>query len=239
MVVGRVESLWRYPVKSMAGEELNEAFLAIGGVRGDRLYAFHSSRARPEFPYLTAREQPAMLLHRARCSNSSKLGDETVIVAAPSGEQFVIDDPRLIARLNRNAREGELISLLRSERAMADCYPISLFSVQTAQQLSEELSKDIDKRRFRANIYADLVSQAGFKENEFVGHKLQIGATAIVKIIERDERCKMITLDPGTAEADPNVMRLVAREHNGTAGVYGAVLVEGAVQRGDAIMLLP
>ena len=54
-LVGKVESVWRYPVKSMRGEELPEAFVGFSGVYGDRLFAFKSS-ARPDgFPYLTGR----------------------------------------------------------------------------------------------------------------------------------------------------------------------------------------
>ena len=77
----------------------------------------------------------------------------------------------------------------------------------------------------------------GFTENEFVGHKLQIGSTAVLEVIERDKRCKIITLDPETADADPELMRQVVREHDGTAGVYAAVLVEGMVRRGDELTL--
>ena len=55
-VVGRVESVWRYPVKSMRGEKLDSAFVGFAGVYGDRLYAFRNSAADIGFPYLTARE---------------------------------------------------------------------------------------------------------------------------------------------------------------------------------------
>ena len=55
-VVGHVESLWRYPVKSMGGEKLQDAFVAFSGVYGDRLYAFHHAGAAAGFPFLTARE---------------------------------------------------------------------------------------------------------------------------------------------------------------------------------------
>ena len=60
-MVGRVESLWRYPVKSMRGEELREIFVGFPGVYGDRAYAFRSSEGRKAFPYFTAREQARML----------------------------------------------------------------------------------------------------------------------------------------------------------------------------------
>ena len=160
-----------------------------------------------------------------------------MLVESPSGDQFAIHDPHLISILNRNLREGEKLTLLESERAMADSHPISLFSIQTARQLGKELNRAIDMRRFRANIFVDLGEQPGFTENEFVGHKLQIGSTAVLEVIERDKRCKIITLDPETADADPELMRQVVREHDGTAGVYAAVLVEGMVRRGDELTL--
>ena len=65
-VVGRVESVWRYPVKSMRGEALPEIFAGFAGVYGDRILAFKSSTARAAFPYWTARERHEMLLYRPR-----------------------------------------------------------------------------------------------------------------------------------------------------------------------------
>jgi hypothetical protein len=78
----------------------------------------------------------------------------------------------------------------------------------------------------------------GFAENAFIGRKLQIGAKAIVAVTDRDPRCKMITLDPNTAEASPEVLRRVRDAHDGKAGLYGAVLVEGTVRPGDETRLL-
>ena len=64
--VATVGSLWRYPVKSMAGEEIAEAFLGFSGVYGDRCYAFRDEAARKGFPYLNATAQQRMLLYRPR-----------------------------------------------------------------------------------------------------------------------------------------------------------------------------
>ena len=60
----------------------------------------------------------------------------------------------------------------------------------------------------------------------------------MVAVLERDQRCKMITLDPETAKPGPDLLRRVTRDHDGMAGIYGAVLVEGTVRRGDIIELL-
>ncbi len=259
-VVGRVGSLWRYPVKSMRGEELPEAFLGFGGVYGDRVYAFRSPAAPKGFPYLTGREQRRMVLFRPAFRRRDRMAappnlpeaealppgatpvypepDEFAVeVETPSGEVLAIDDPRLLGMLGDGGARGGGLTLHRSDRAMTDCRPVSLFSVQTARRLGEEAGAAVDKRRFRANVYLDLGAADGFGEDAFVGRTLRIGAKAVLAVTDRDPRCKMVMLDPDTAAQDPMVLRAVNRGHEGKAGVYGAVLVEGTVRPGDEIVL--
>ena len=119
-----------------------------------------------------------------------------------------------------------------------DRLPPGLFSVQTGRQLGREIGTDLDVRRFRANIYMDLGSSSGFAEDEFIGRRLRIGSKSVISILERDPRCKMISIDPDTAEQNPEVLQKVSRAHDGKAGIYGAVLVEGKVRSGDPIQLL-
>jgi uncharacterized protein YcbX len=118
---------------------------------------------------------------------------------------------------------------------LTDCRPVSLFSLQTAEQLGAEIGTVLDKRRFRANIYMDLESRPGFAEDSLVGKTLKIGSQLVISVLERDARCKMISLDPDTGEANPKVLRQVAVAHEGRAGVYAAVLMEGVIRPGDAI----
>jgi hypothetical protein len=161
-----------------------------------------------------------------------------VDIETPSGDQLAIDDPRLASMLRNGIRDTHELRLLRSHRAMTDCRPVSIFSIQTVRQLSVELGIDVDKRRFRANLYVDLESGRGFGEDEFVGRTLRIGARAVIAVVKRDSRCKISTLDPDTAQPNPEVMRHLAREHEGQAGIYGAVLMEGTIRPGDEITLL-
>ena len=121
---------------------------------------------------------------------------------------------------------------------MTDCRPVSLISVQTVEQIGQELGNGLDGRRFRANIYLDFEHAGGFGEDEFVGRSLRVGSKAVVAILERDPRCKMISLDPDTGEHDPQVLRKVAQAHDNLAGVYCAVLVEGTVRKGDSVELV-
>jgi uncharacterized protein YcbX len=87
-------------------------------------------------------------------------------------------------------------------------------------------------------VYLDLGTADGFSENGLVGHKVQIGSKVVVSVLERDPRCQMITLDPDTATPNPVILRKVARGHDGTAGVYGAVLAEGIIRPGDPVAIL-
>jgi uncharacterized protein len=222
-VVGKVESLWRYPVKSMRGEEITQSYLGFSGVYGDRLYAFYDKSAPEGFPFLTGREQEQMLLYqpkfrhpdRAACPPNlaeaeanepgltpvyANTADLAVNIQTPSGEVLTIDDPALIARLAEGLDGTHPLSLLRSHRSFTDCRPVSIFSMQTVRQIGEEVGFALDKRRFRANIYADLTPMDGFAENAFVGRKLQIGTRAVIAVTDRDPRCKMITLDPNSGE---------------------------------------
>jgi len=96
----------------------------------------------------------------------------------------------------------------------------------------------LDKRRFRANIYLDLKSGRGFDEDNLVGRTLRVGAKTTIAVMERDPRCKMITLDPDTGQQNREVMKQLARLHETKAGVYGAVLVEGTIRPGDEISLM-
>ena len=260
-IIGTVESLWRYPVKSMRGEELDELFAGYNGVYGDRLFAIASSASPKGFPYFTGREQREMIRYRPRFRDPEKAAqpvnwreaqmlsplinpiaatpEELMIdVESPDGRKFAIDDPALLDHLRAGLDGGHELTLLRSEKAMTDCRPVSIFSLQTVNTLGAEAAMQVDKRRFRANVYLDLTNAAGFSEEEFVGRSLRLGSQVVVAVTNRDGRCKMILLDPDSAEQAPALLKAVAKNHEGKAGVYGAVLVEGIVRKGDPVELL-
>jgi uncharacterized protein YcbX len=259
--IGIVESLWRYPVKSMRGEEMSEAFMGFSGFYGDRCYAFKNSAARKGFPYLSATALRQMLRYRPQFRYPERTitppnlieamsiapgvtpanGDpEDMIldVVTPSGAVVALDDPALMEMLVEGLRGENHLTLVRSDRALTDCRPVSLIGLQTIRQVEVELGIPIDKRRFRANVYLDLAANDGFAEDELVGRKVGIGSNAEIAILERDPRCKMISLDPDTSEHNPEVLRKVAKAHANFAGVYCAVLVEGVLRQGDSIDLL-
>jgi hypothetical protein len=243
----------------MRGEELDEAFAGYSGIYGDRLFAFRSSANHKGFPYLTAREQRRLLQYRPRFRHPGKaarpfnlieaeskganplsadLAELIVDVETPEGQTLAIDDPALIEMLRVGIDQKHELTLIQSQRAMTDCRPVSIFSLQSAQQLAEETGTQVDKRRFRASVYVDLTSGKGFGENELVGRSIRIGPKVVITILERDARCVLITLDPDTGEQTPAILKKVAQAHDGMAGVYGAVLVEGMMHKDDPVEVL-
>lgn len=258
-IIGTVESLWRYPVKSMRGEEMEEIFAGYPGVYGDRVFAFASSANKKGFPFFTGRDKREMIRYRARFRSPGKAArpinwtdaensgatplyagsDELMIdIELPDGRTVAVDDPALIEILREGLGDKHQLTLLRSDRALTDCRPLSIFAVQSAKQLGEETGISVDKRRFRANVYLDLTSLNGFAEDEFVGRRLRVGPKVVVSIVQRDSRCMMITLDPDTAEKEPLLLKKVAQAHDGMAGVYGAVIVAGMIHKADSVELL-
>ncbi|MFI5371524.1 MAG: MOSC domain-containing protein [Candidatus Eisenbacteria bacterium] len=260
-VMGRVDSLWRFPVKGMRGETLDTAFVGFAGVYGDRVFAVRSAANPKGFPFFTGRAQPEMIRYRARFRHPERVIEPPDLSAArstgpgitplyaepasmivdvetPDGQVLAIDDSALLGRLRHGVAETHVLSLLRSERALTDCRPVSLFSLETARALGGELRTTIDPRRFRANVNMDLGDTAAFAEDAWVGRSLRIGVEVVVSIIARDPRCKIITLDPDTGESSPELLRVVVQNHETNAGVYGAVLAEGTVRPGDPIELL-
>lgn len=258
-IIGKVDSLWRYPVKSMRGEEMEELFFGYAGVYGDRLFAFVSGGSPKGFPYFTGRDQRQMIRYRPIFRDPAKAAAPSnrieaeengawplpataaelmLDVETPNGKVFAIDDPALIDDLRVGLEHSHQITLLRSDRSLTDCAPLSVFSLQTVGQLAKESGTAIDKRQFRANVYLDLPDIAAFAEDKFVGRSLRLGSKVVATIIKRDGRCMMITLDPDTAEKSPAVLKTVAQAHEGKAGLYSAVLVEGIVRKGDLVELL-
>src|SRR5258708_31315275 len=175
-IIGKVDSLWRYPVKSMRGEELDEAFASYSGIYGDRVFAFRSSANHKGFAYFTAREQRRLLRYRPRfrCPDKAArpinlieaesrnanplladLADLVVDVETPDGKTVAIDDPVLIEMLRDDVDQKHQVTLMQSQRAMNDCRPVSIFCLQSALQLDVESGVRVDKLLFLANYYLD------------------------------------------------------------------------------------
>ena len=234
-VIGRLESVWRYPVKSMPGESLSEAYVDFAGVLGDRLYAVHHATAQKSFPFLTARSRKEMLRFRPRfqrpeltlapdnLTDAETRGagltplfptneDLALEIEAPNGKTLSASDPALLDLVAGDQLNASDLTIIRSDRAMTDCRPLSLLATQTIDGIGRAVGMMLDKRRFRENLYLDLHSAESFAEDAFVGRRLRIGPKLTLHILERDIRCRMIGIDPDIARREPRDLALCRQE---------------------------
>jgi uncharacterized protein YcbX len=198
----------------------------------------------PQFRYPERASQPPNLIEASSIEPgvtpaNAEAEDMALDVVTPSGEILSLDDPAIIKLLGAGISEKNQLKLVRSDRALTDCRPVSLISLQTIREIESELNRSLDKRRFRANVYFNFDSESDeAAEYNLVGRRLRIGSKATIMVLERDPRCKMISLDPDTGEHNPEVLRKVVQQHDNLAGVYCAILVEGLLKKGDLIELV-
>ena len=229
---GTVARLRRYPVKSMKGEDLDRALLSTSGMVGDRLYAFLDENRKNEtkFPWgwITARQIPELLLFEPKyLRNDVKRLEFLSKEGRMSAEE-------MIAYLTR--KYSLKVSLKFDKEGNFDSKPVSMIGLSTVRQLETESVEELDPERFRANIYAEWEDQRPFHEDDLVGNTLIIG-NAKIKILEKNSRCSIPTLDPKTAKATPKIQENITRTHGGFTGVYASVEENGEVKVGDEIII--
>jgi MOSC domain-containing protein len=233
--VGRVHAIYRYPVKSMAGESVDAASLGWHGLDGDRRFAFRRIADRGGFPWLTASGLTALILYQPFGGAGDPLPTH---VRAPGGEEFELRGEAL--RKHLSERHGAELELMQLDHGIFDEAHISVISLATIRGVEREAGRALEVCRFRPNIVLDTDGAAPFFEDGWVGGTLAFGmdgSGAAVNVTMRDKRCMMINLDPDTAVQDPVVMKAVVRMNDNNAGVYGTVVGAGEVRVGQRVFL--
>ncbi len=225
----------RYPVKSMQAEELDAAALHWTGLHGDRQYAFCRASDTSDFPWLTGRQIPGLVLHAARYSDPGNPRMARVRIAAPDGTDHAIDDPGLARRLSE-ALDGP-VRLLRLGRGAFDAMPVSVITTTTGAAVSQAHGASVDLDRFRSNLVIRPDDPAA-SERDWLGHALALGDGPDPPVLRLDwpiPRCAMVAIDPATAVRDPGVLRTVVQRFGNEAGVYCTVQAPGRIRVGDRV----
>lgn len=230
--VGRIAGLWRYPVKSMGPEALQETEVGWHGLPGDRRWAFvRDNMERSSFPWLTLREVPGMAQYVPTFCDPDKPDTSPTVVKTPTGELLDVTDPALGAELCQCGAR-----VIRYARGIFDTFPLSLITTQTITRLGEIVGEELDVQRFRPNILVDAARDEPFQEDGWVGHVLRFGGVRM-RVDKRDGRCVVITVDPATAKRTPSILRVVRQERQGSLGVYGTTVRQGTVAMSDTVLV--
>lgn len=234
-IVGHVAALNRYPVKSMAGERLDMAEVDWQGIEGDRQYAFVRKANRTRFPWLTAREVPAMVLHHPRFADPAAPKTSAVLVETPDGAAVSLHDPSLHGHLE--AAAGEPVGLIQVARGIYDSMPISIVTTASHARVEAAHGCALDPRRFRSN----LVIESELPVSDWRGLRLAFGDGehgAMVQMADPIPRCALITLDPDSAAKDARILRTVAQQFGNAYGVYATPARPGLIRAGDPVRVI-
>jgi uncharacterized protein YcbX len=236
--IGEIETIYRYPVKSMSGERLDVAALGWHGLDGDRRLAFRRMEDRGGFPWLSASALPELLLFAPQRREASAPGDLPTHVRTPEGEELPVFGEELAAEVGRRYRAP--VQMMQLKHGIFDEASLSVIASETMREIGRLAGRSLDVRRFRPNVVVRLLHPVPFQEDEWVGGVLSFGegaAASAIGVTMRDIRCSMLNLDPDSANSAPEVLKAVVRTHENTAGIYGAVTRTGRLEVGQPVIL--
>jgi uncharacterized protein YcbX len=228
----RVAELWRYPVKSFAGERLDGVTVDGRGVDGDRLWALVDPVGAIASGKTTRRFRKVAGLLRHR----STLDGGAPVITLADGRSARAGTPELDALVAEIAPAGWA---LRREAAVPhfDAAPIHVVTSRTLATLGAAVGERVPVERLRPNVLLDVDDAAPFPEDAWLGRTLHIGGVEL-RIAERCERCVMVTQAQAQIPRRPRLLQTIGRVNRACAGVYAEVVAPGEMREGDAVRLV-
>jgi uncharacterized protein len=236
--IGYVEAIFRYPVKSMRGEQLDAANLGWHGLEGDRRLAFRRLDDRSGFPWLTASRLPELLLFTPYRREVAPEDNLPTHVRTPDGCEMPVFGADLAAEIGR--RYGAPVEMMHLKHGVFDDASLSVIALDTVREIARLAGLSPDVRRFRPNVVLRLLRPLPFQEDEWVGSTLSFSDTddaPAITVAMHDVRCSMINLDPDSARSAPEMLKAAVRANRNNAGIYGAVTRIGRLAAGQSVFL--
>jgi uncharacterized protein YcbX len=208
MLIGRLEGVRRYPIKSLRGEILDSTSVAIDGIPGDRGTALFAlgDHARAGKPY-RGKEHDGLHL----------LDDVPEARAAAAARGVGVEE-----------REG---------RHFFDDASVSLIVDRWLDELSEHLGYRVEWERFRPNFFVRAAEDFAQNERELTDAQLRLGSVGL-RVRSPIERCVAVTYHPQGAPSDPRILRFLAQQRDALLGIYCDVVEPGTARLGDALALV-
>lgn len=227
----RLAELWRYPVKSLAGERLRRVTVNPRGLEGDRRWALvdpdggiASGKTTRRF-----RRVPGLLQHRSHLD-----GREPVVTLA-DGRSARAGSAELDALMAEIAPPGWLLQ--REDRTPhLDAGPVHLVTTATLATLGRVAGERIPVERLRPNLLLEVDHTAPFPEDEWLGRTILLGAVEL-RILDRTERCAMVGHAQSSLGTHPTLLKTIGRINRACAGVYAEATVPGVLNEGDIARL--
>jgi len=209
----KVARIWRYPVKSMRGEQLDHARIDTLGIEGDRIVHVRDGRGR----VITARTHPQLLGHSATLDSAGELRID--------GRQW--QEPSVLADIAKIVGPGA--QFVRDESSNRfDVLPLLVATDGSIRALGE------DGRRLRPNLV--IAGVEGLGERSWPGNYLEI-EEAIIEVVDLRQRCVMTTFHPDTLVQDSGVLTKIVKRFGGMLALNCAVARSGSIRVGSHVKL--
>ena len=260
-----VTSIWRYPVKSMMGEQLQSSEITKKGLQSDRSFALIDVETGKVASAKNPKRWPTLFSFQSRVVKSPESDDSGCVVeiTLPDGRTIHSDDHQidqvLSAALNR---EVTLVSQVPQKPQLEEYWPdieeldnrdivtdeempvgtffdlaiVHLLTTSTLQTLAKHYPEgQFEPRRFRPNILLE-TDQSGFAENDWIGKTVVID-DVVLKVTDPCPRCVMTTLPQGDLPKDTRILRTAAQQNNAHVGVYAEVVKAGTISCNNQITI--
>jgi len=245
--------IWRYPVKSMLGEQLDQANVGPGGIQGDRRWAVVDADSGVS---LSAKRYADLLRCRAWTSDSEvmiKLPDSREYLAGSAevarglsdllGRQVTTQPADATETIQHEfptavtEGEGEPFLYEPETEAFFDCAPLQLLTSATLVELQRLLpASKVHRARFRPNFLIN-TSEIGFIENDWVNREVNLGSLRC-QVYDDTRRCIMVALGQGDLPRDTELIRKILKCNEGRAGVALKTVDSGIVRCGARVEVL-
>ncbi|HVT76447.1 MAG TPA: MOSC N-terminal beta barrel domain-containing protein [Acidimicrobiales bacterium] len=227
----RVVDLWRFPVKSLGGEQLTRVTVGELGFAGDRQWVLRNVATGKG---LTARREPKLLFGSARVGD-----DGDVAITLPDGHTDLSEWLGYAVELVRGDTGGQQVfeHPLDFETEAADSWiewtgPEGVFHDSKRRRVSlvsVPTLGDWDRRRFRTNIVVDEVG-----EDAFLGQRIRVGEVELDVTCPID-RCVMTTRPQPGLDRDLDVLRTINKARGGYLAIGCTVATTGTIAVGDEV----
>jgi uncharacterized protein len=231
VLLGSILKMWRYPVKSMLGEQCESVELNMRGVKGDRIFAIRDANGKFGSGKTTRRFRKIDGLFNFHAAYQVGVPE----ILFPDGRSMLGNNPHIHAALSETL--GQAVTLAQeADISHLDAKPVHLLTTASLRWLKNRLTESqIDERRFRPNFLIDVPGETQV-EQDWVGKILCVGNEVRLRVTELTERCRMVGLAQDDLPDDSLVLNSITRDGYPHFGVYAEVLAPGRIMQNDSVI---